>query len=212
MDFWISKWILDFKRISGFQSGCLDFIWTATILNIQLKCTHDAFLSAYMHANRIQSHRQFTATYIAHRQRVRWLLTYSYAYCLLRVRWLLYIFIRILLATFRCHEYSYSTTCSLTSCIIHLDLAIHHLRRITFIPDRRSAGYKGHSSCYYVIENNWCTCVPCSVQAAATTTMHCQAERWNHPPPPVPSFLPVAEPIFKTQEKNGNFSLQDLYN
>ena len=27
------------------------------------------------------------------------------------------------------------------------------------------------------------------LQAAATATMHCQAERWTHPPPPVPSFL-----------------------
>ena len=27
------------------------------------------------------------------------------------------------------------------------------------------------------------------LQAAATAIMRCQAERWTHPPPPVPSFL-----------------------
>ena len=27
------------------------------------------------------------------------------------------------------------------------------------------------------------------LQAAATAAMHCQAERWTHPPPPVPTFL-----------------------
>ena len=29
------------------------------------------------------------------------------------------------------------------------------------------------------------------LQAAATTTMHCQTERWTHPPPPIPPFLLV---------------------
>ena len=29
------------------------------------------------------------------------------------------------------------------------------------------------------------------LQAAATVTMHCQAERWTHPPPSLPSFLLV---------------------
>ena len=28
-----------------------------------------------------------------------------------------------------------------------------------------------------------------SLQAAATATVHCQAEQWTHPPPPVPPFL-----------------------
>ena len=29
------------------------------------------------------------------------------------------------------------------------------------------------------------------LQAAATGTMHCQAERWNHPPPPILPFVLV---------------------
>ena len=33
------------------------------------------------------------------------------------------------------------------------------------------------------------------LQAAATATMHCQAERWTYPPLPVPPFL--LAPIFK---------------
>ena len=148
-DFWISKWI------SGFQSGFLDlkvdfwissrfldFIWTAIIVKIQLKCTHDpwtAFLSAYTlteYSYRLLQSAQTACSLIV---------IHVHAMC---VRWLLYIFICIMFVVIHIH----TILCVRShSYIMHLQLQLHHLRRMTFVPNRRSAGYKGLSLWWHSI-------------------------------------------------------------
>ena len=125
MDFGFQIGFLDSIWISGFQNGFLDFkvdFWISfeslvfVVLKIQLKYTHE------------QSMNHIPLSLDANRIQCTGTSPLGSAYC---------VFVD-------CHTYT-CTILRLSYIFMYKHLQLHHLRRMTFVPNRRSVGYKGHS-------------------------------------------------------------------
>ena len=157
MDFWISKWIfgfLDFKVDFWISFESVLFV----ILKIQLKYTHEKSMNHIplsLDANRIQCHRHFTAM-----QRILRVVIHIHTHTVCCHTYACLI-IHTHAHTVYCHTHASlfidfihihtHTACSLS--VIHYMYKqvrycnMRDLGRMDFVPDWRSAGYKGHLLC-----------------------------------------------------------------